>query len=183
MVTSSAPPTRIIKRQLNSTRATGASVFFLLLFWLFIRDLVRPEKTPLNEDYDEWGVARKFCTCPPGSSDPVNYPEVFGESLNTAKTGCKSSKKVDNDDPILPDGHCKPELKADLDVGVYDQYYGAQDGCKSLIPGFLPNDTFLITCDAAMPWVNGHHKDEIVEDRDMAKYPIRWWIMGKSLSK
>lgn len=139
---------------------------------------MRPEKTPLNEDYDEWGVARKFCTCPPGSSDPLNYPEVFGKSFNKKKTGCK--KKVGNkDDEILPEGHCKPNKREDLAEGVLDQYYGAQDGCKALIPGFLPNDTFLIGCDSTLPWDNGHHKELIVEDRDITKYPIRRWIMGK----
>jgi len=145
--------------------------------WCFIKPTVTSPTSPeydsnFDRNYDEFGVARKFCTCPPGSSNPENYPEIF-ELRSNGKCKEKTDKFKDRDGDEIED-HCEP---LDTPEAKDNPLHGGQQGCESLIPGFLPNDTFLITCDAAMPWkFDGY--DVVEANRDLNKFPVHRWIMG-----
>ena len=132
--------------------------------WCFI---VPDTNNPFGE-YDVNGVARKYCKCPPGSDNPENYPDLF--ELDSTCTG--------------PTDECVPSPSGDYystkdnldDVMAADNtvknQYGKPSTCDFLLPGFLPNDTFLITCDASLDW------SDTEKDRDLAKFPILKWIHG-----
>ena len=85
----------------------------------------------------------KASISPPGSDDKANYPEIFDSSTAANGTVTYTKKSLDNV------------------AEEYKNLYGGEDTCKFLIPGFLPNDTFLITCDAALKW------NETNQDRDL----------------
>ena len=128
--------------------------------WCFI---VPDTNNPFGE-YDVNGVARKYCKCPPGSDDPANYPDLFEEatSCTAPSDNCLVSEKN-------PDVYYTKKGTILDDAKNQD---GTPNTCDFLLPGFLPNDTFLITCDASLDW------SDTEKDRDLEKFPILKWIHG-----
>jgi len=131
--------------------------------WCFI---VPDTNNPYGE-YDVNGVARKYCKCPPGSDDPANYPDLF--VIDSTCTGPTDTCILSPSGVYYTtkDGLDNPNL----DSKVKNQY-GKPSTCDFLLPGFLPNDTFLITCDASLDWSNTE------KDRDLTEFPILKWIHG-----
>jgi len=133
--------------------------------WCFI---VPDTNNPYGE-YDVNGVARKYCKCPPGSDDPANYPDLFSpdqsDTCSSPSDDCLES--ASNSGTF----YTKKTLADDATPGIKNQD-GTPSTCDFLLPGFLPNDTFLITCDAALDW------SKTEKDRDLTKFPILKWIHG-----
>ena len=127
--------------------------------WCFI---VPDTNNPFGE-YDVNGVARKYCKCPPGSDDPSNYPDIFDVT-----TDCTAP----SDNCLLSETNGQYYSKKSEIAKEVKNQDGTANTCDFLLPGFLPNDTFLITCDASLKW------SDTEEDRDLAKFPILKWIHG-----